>query len=386
MKKLGLALIALALLSFSLGSCALATGTQNAATAPSASDLKSLQSSYMASYYADRSGSPDGISSIRALTPFSAASSGPVARTTVPVERLTSLAFVGLAPATFSNFPEPGQTTSFTATEIDATNHVYDMKVTTSYPSTDARENYFEEYYVKDGDSDGSWDADTTDYIVSGTPPSGPWSSSAPAARAQMTLSYRDGSVRTEKIYDASTVTGGAKYDFDGLPLSGSLELSQIGAAPSISDDNSEIFSSVVVYKYQPARDSSSFWFWKGKKGAGIIGVRYYTEYADAANQKYIGRSAGFEKIVGSFGTYSLTDATTMGTIVSAVFGSASNVLGSSVVRQEVQFALSGSYPTGSALSSRTRMQTRIMDFVNSWDYILIQDGSDTIRDRKSVV
>jgi len=379
MKKLGLALIALVLLSFTIGSCALTTGSQNAATAPSASDLKSIQSSYMASYYAERSGSPDGVSSIRALTPFSApaSSSGIAARTTVPVEKLSDLSFASLAPTSFSNFPEPGQMTSFSATS--AGTNVYLITVTTSYPSTDTRESYVEKYYVYDGaDTVGTW---TSADIIVADPAS---ATAAPAARVEMTLSYRDGSSRSEKIYKTSAA-GDGKYDPAALSLSGPMLLADVTLPPATSSAGNVMFSSVVVYKYQPARDSSSFWFWKGKKGAGIIGVRYYSEYADSGASAYVGRSAAFEKIVGNFGGYYLDTAAHLDAIVAAVSGSgATGILGSSVVRQEVQFGLAGSSSadwcaSGSATSSWTRMYTRISDFLNFWDYILIQDGSDII-------
>jgi len=187
--------------------------------------------------------------------------------------------------------------------------------------------------------------------------------------------------IQTIYPYDASYSAG--KIPFEVLNIGGTLDISQVTGEPAIQTNQANVtFSSVVVYTYQPARDSSSFWFWKGKKGAGIIGARYYTEYADATSQRYIGRSASFEKIVGNYKNYSVADTTTRGAIMAAIYNSGlSNVLGGSVVRQEVQYALNGDGdgPSGSATSSWTRMQTRIMDFVNSWDYILIQDGSDTI-------
>lgn len=374
MKKLGLALIATALLSFSLGSCALTTGTQNTATALSSSDLKSLQSSYMASYYADKTGSPEGISSIRALTPFGAVTSS--ARATAPMGSTTSYSFASLLTTaqTVKDYPEPGQTTSFIAESAGV--NVYLITVTTSYPSTDTRESYVEKYYVYDGaDTIGTWTS--ADIIVADSSST----TAAPAARVEMTLNYRDGSSRSEKIYKSSAA-GDGKYDPAALSLLGSMSLTGAVIPPASSTDASVKFSSAVVYKYQPAKDSSSFWFWKGKKGAGVIGVRYYSEYADSGASTYVGRSAAFEKIVSNFGGYYLDTAAYLDAIVAAVSGpNDSNVLGSSVVRQEVKYALNDAQngPSGSATSSWTRMHTRISDFLNLWDYILIQDGSDTI-------
>ena len=292
----------------------------------------------------------------------------------------TSYSFASLCSAarTVLNYPEPGQTSSFIAESVGT--NVYLIIVTTSYPSTDTRESYIEKYYVYDvADPIGTW---TSADIIVADPSS---ITASPAARAEMTLSYRDGSVRSEKIY-ASSAASGDKYDPSALSPFGSMSLSGAAIPPATSAAPNVMFSSTVVYTYQPARDSSSFWFWKGKKGAGIIGVRYYTEYADAGASKYVGRSVAFEKIVGNFGGYYLDTTAHLEDIINAVSSSnVSNVLGTSVVRQEVQFDLSGSSSadwsaSGSATSSWTRMQTRISDFVNFWDYILIQDGSDTIR------
>jgi hypothetical protein len=65
----------------------------------------------MSSYSAERGGKAGGA---RALMPFGAVVSSGPARATVPVGLLTNTSFLNPGPTTFVNYPEPGQSTSFT--------------------------------------------------------------------------------------------------------------------------------------------------------------------------------------------------------------------------------------------------------------------------------
>ncbi|MEI6875472.1 MAG: hypothetical protein WCL50_10135, partial [Spirochaetota bacterium] len=117
----------------------------------SAADVASFQKLYMSSYYAARSGLPQGLSS-KALTPF-LDRTGSASKATVPLGQLTTVTFGSLAPLSFSNYPEPLQTTTFTATLVSGTptgTKVYDVTATTTFPSGDLRTSYVEEYYVQD--------------------------------------------------------------------------------------------------------------------------------------------------------------------------------------------------------------------------------------------
>ena len=73
MKKSALTVVLSAVLLL-LASCALASGTQNEGGL-SSSEMKDIQKYYMASYYAADGGTPSGLASARALTPFETAAS-----------------------------------------------------------------------------------------------------------------------------------------------------------------------------------------------------------------------------------------------------------------------------------------------------------------------
>jgi hypothetical protein len=366
------ALLALALLS----SCTLALGSQNAATKPSSLDLSAFQDTFMLSYYADRSGLPAGAASgPRALTPFQAPVS--YARATVPINTIGSLSFAALStPTSLSNYPEPGESTSFTAAFVtNSGGKIYDVSVTTTFPATNYRGSYVERYFVRDTDANDQWTIADPIGTWNGTT----WADDA-AARSSMVLTYSDGSTREEAIY-STTATTGPKYDYAALSIDGGLDLSQIGAAPATTSDPKVMFSSVVVYAYKPARNGY-FWFWSGKAGAGIIGVRYYTEYADTAGDRYVGRSGSFEKTLGSFGTYGISNPAA---IISAVFDSSlKNTLCESVIRQEVTYGLSGTSSadwkaSGAATGITTKMMARVANLVTNQDFLVNQLNSNAV-------
>jgi hypothetical protein len=393
MRKLVFPLIVAAIFS----SCTFFMGHQNVATTPSNMDIAAFQKHFMSSYYAERaSGKPDGtVNGPRALTPFTASHvSG--ARTTVPVSQLTNPLFSSLAPLTFTDYPEPGQNTSFTATYYgpnpdNSNTNIWDIVVTTVFASTDARQSYVEEYYVNDitvgntygngnGDiSDGTWTID--DFIVAFR--IGHWVVD-PTARVRMLLTYQDGSTRNETIVSSSLSTSpGPKFDITAFSLAGSMDLSQ-SFVPLVASDPNVMYSSVVVYTCAPST-AYSFWFWQGNVANSIVGVRYYTEYADTATSHYVGYTASFEKAVESLTTTGGSYATTMQTIFA---GSQSTVLAESVLRQKVDFQLAGTAPTGtdyyraagSALDITTNMQTRVVNIAGQKDFYLQQLNSDFVQ------
>ncbi len=372
-------------------SCTFFVGHQNAATAPSPDDIKLFQKSFMSSYFAERAGAPAGVA--RALTPFSAPANGSGAKATVPVDRLGNPAFATLSPTSFSNYPEPNQTTTFTATlygtnpDNNATN-IYDVVVTTSFPASDVRASYVEEYYVNDitlgnvygtaNASDGTWTID--DFIIKYK--SGHWIVDL-SARNKMLLTFRDGSTRNETII-SSSLSGGPKFDPAAFTITGSLDLSQ-AFLPAVSADSHVMFSSVVLYTFTPST-SYNFWFWQGNAANAIVGVRYYTEYADTGSQRYIGYTANFEKTVETLSTSGGSYASAMQTIF---VGSQSTVLAESVLRQKVSFTLAGINATdpvnywragGSALDLTTNMKTRVVNIAGQKDFYLSQLNSDYVQ------
>lgn len=381
-------LFALLPLILTISSCSLLTGKPNAATTPSTTEIASLQKGFMSSYYAERSGAPSGVAAgARALTPFNAASRSS-AKATVPVTKLSSASFASLVGKTTTiagDYPEPGQSTSFTVSAYANAangNPIYDIKATTTFATTDSRKSYFEEYYVEDAGSsggsgstwsaaDGSWTIADPVVKLSG----GLWSQDQ-AARVQMILTFRDGSTRNETIV-SSSLSGGPKFSAAALDVSGSLDMSS-AFIPASTTDAAVLFSSVVVYYVSPSA-SYNYWFWSGSSQQTILGVRYYTEVADAAAGSYDCYTVSFEK---TLNTLTTTGGSYTSTLKSVYAGSSFDTLAESVLRQKIVYGLStaaGYYEPSGAGAVTTNMKTRVVNISGLKDFYLTQMNSDNV-------
>jgi hypothetical protein len=404
MSKVSFLLLAAALLA----SCTLATGHKNDPTEPSSIEIADFQRSFMSSYYAERTGAPSGMAGgPRALTPFSVQSRDSASKATVPLQKLTSVAFASLAPLSIPNYPEPGQTTSFTATKVSGTpagTEVYDIVSTTAFPSGDLRASYVEEYYVQNvglnsastpwntgttpdlnwtaadpivrKDSGGAWAADPVDgvngYLIEDL-----------SARVKMLLTFRDGSTRTETIV-SSSLAGGAKFDPAAFDVAGSLDLSQ-AFVPAASSDPNVMYSSVVKYYVTP-KTTYNFWFWAGSSQQTILGIRYYTEIATppTGTGTYTAYTASFEK---TLSTLTTTGGTFTSTLASVFSGSTFDTLAESVLRQQVVYKLgqtTGASPyfipdPSSTGAITTNMKTRVVNIAGKKDFYLSQSNSDNV-------
>jgi hypothetical protein len=367
-------------------SCALITGNANVPTSPSPLELTAFQKTFMSSYYAERAGKPGGAEAGAALTPFSARPSGIRPMATVPVGSLTDKTFAKAvsAPQSFPNYPEPAQTTTFTASLYDANGGkpVYAISVTTSFPSTDARKSYVEEYYVEDSIDIGNWTIDDPIVEKSG----GIWTPN-PSARMKMLLTFRDGTARSETIVSSSLAANGKLLDPAAFDIGGSLDMDQAFLpkdAPQASYPNSGvIYSSVVMYYVTPAT-AYNFWFWQGSSQQTVLGVRYYTEVADKDAATYTAYTTSFEKTIGTLTTTGGSFTTTLKTVYS---GSTFDTLAESVLRQKVVYALdqktSGAttyyVPKGTGAIT-TNMQTRVVNIAGKKDFYLTQMNSDQVQ------
>jgi hypothetical protein len=346
-------------------------------TSVSSGDIAAFQKVFMSSYFAERGGAPD---SGKGLTPFRTAVAGSGSKATVPTGLLTNPSFASLAPLTFSNYPEPGQTTSFTATSYDAANHVYAIKATTTYPSGDLRSQYVEEYYVEDGNptfstaADGTWDTNDPIVKLSGST----WVQDQ-KARVQQVLTFTDGTTRTETIVAQTKDWGLAPTNtpkFASFDVNGSLDFSQSFVPDGSGSPANIVFSSVVVYTVTPSV-TTNFSFWQGTQAQSIVGIRYYTEYKDTGAAKtFSSTTVSFEKTVDTLTTTGGSFSTTLATVFA---GSQFSTLAESVLRQQVTYSLDGS--NNIILSTgvkTTRMQTRVADITSSRDFYLSQLDSDS--------
>lgn len=365
---------------FFAASCTLLYNNDNdGLKTPTHDELERLQSVFMSSYYAERGGAPAGA---RALTPFRQTVS--TARATVPVSSLTNVAFASLAPLSFADYPEPGQTTTFTAALAGggAPSNVYRITATTTYPSSDIRASYVEQYLVRDGGLDSG-------SLFSLDHPDGNWTTDDPIVdptdlyaqnqiyREKQELTFDDGTIRTETIISASTADG-PKFDPAAFAIDGSLDLSQ-AFVPAATTDASVLYSSVVLYYVTP-ETNPDFWFWSGSDAQTILGVRYYTEVADSLADTYTAYTVSFEKTVSTLTTAGGDFA---GTVEGIYAGSEHDALTESVLRQRVVYGLAGTgvstwAPEGSGAIT-TNMRTRVVNIAGRRDFFLEQLDSDAV-------
>ncbi|MGA2977193.1 MAG: LamG domain-containing protein [Spirochaetia bacterium] len=363
-----------ACVTLALSGCIFFNRTTNT---PSAADLASFQKVYMSSYYAERGGVPEGS---KGLTPFLKVSRGSQgAKTTINTSLLTDAHFASLAPTSFTNYPEPGQTTTFTISTKDSANHVYDIVATTTYPSDDIRMSYVEEYYVMDGNptwgtgADGIWDVNDAIVTQSGSS----WVQDQ-KARVKQVLTFTDGTTRTETII-AQTKDWGLNPPFlpkfASFDVNGSLDFSQL-FYPAETTDSRVRFSSVVMYYVTPS-STTNYWFWQGTQAKTILGIRYYTEYWDTTANTFNGYTISFEK---TLDTLTTTGGSFTQTLSSVFAGSQFNTLAESVLRQQVSYSLDAS---GNLILSTgqkaTNMQTRVADITSDKDFYLQQMNDDYV-------
>jgi hypothetical protein len=336
----------------------------------STTDLANYQKSFMSSYYAERGGIALGA---KALTPFWRDE----AKAAINVAYLTTTSFTALVASTsnsIANYPEINQTTSFTVTKSDAAYNVYDVVAITMYPAADDRAKYLEEYYVRDigknssgyfdtAEHDGIWTVD--DPIVEYV--GGAWVQNQ-SARVRQTLYFDDGTVRSETIVRQSDSISNPVH-FAAFDVSGSLDFSQTFYPAT---DANALFSSIVIYKVTPAR-SYSFWFWSGSSSQTILGVRYYTEFKDAA--KYYGYTICFEKTLSEYITATESFPSTMTTVF---VGSKHDTLAESVLRQKTVWDLdaSGNAKLSTAVKT-TNMKSRVVDVTGRKDFYVTQLDTD---------
>jgi Concanavalin A-like lectin/glucanases superfamily len=283
-------------------------------------------------------------------------------------------------------------------------NPIYDVKVTTVFPSTDIRKSYLEEYYVEDSTpgtpnsgstwagADGYWTIADPIVVFSG----GAWTQNQ-AARVQMLLTFQDGSTRNETIVGTSTPGSSPScsvFDPTAFNINGSLDLSQAfvpAAAGSLGTTSSPyststvsgvVYSSVTMYYVTPTMNYN-YWFWAGSGQQTILGIRYYTEVVSGST--YTAYTVSFEKTIGALTTTGGSFTNTLQTVYS---GSTFNTLAETVLRQQVVYNLeagtgtSSSNPPAPDLTSgqvTTNMQTRVVNIAGQKDFYISQLNSDDV-------
>ena len=212
-------------------------------------------------------------------------SSGSVGRATVPVhntELLPSVSFTE-AGGSLSDYPEKGQTTSWTVeAQGDA---IYKITSTTEYASRDAIDSTEEIYYVKDENGDGQWtDAD---------PLVKPDGTEDNLYREKFVTVFDTGDTRYVVIDENTTqgIADGETVKYKTFEIDGSLEFPEGDWAPT--EDTSAQYSSKVTYQQEV---SKRFLFWNVINKV-IVGARYYTEHDDGSGG-VVQTSVSYERAV----------------------------------------------------------------------------------------
>ena len=272
----------------------------------SASTIKELESNFLTTHKILRNegGTSNSIMprmlSAQPLTPFSKPAAGGSLVSKATVNRTG--ATTGFSDGSLSNYPEPGQTTSWTVTLYDATNKIYKISVTTLYPASSPAEKTVEEYFVKDispgpGPADSIWNEH--DPIVNSA------GAQNQTYRIQYYTRFRDGSIRNERILLMSNKNQDSTYTtwtpegsntsnntFEVFDINGSLEYPAV-FNPTTS--TTATYSSIVLYTHTRTR-TLDYWFWQGTSYQNTVGIRYYTEKPNTAGAAVYGTTLVFEK------------------------------------------------------------------------------------------
>ena len=277
-------ILGVAILLAALASCTL-TSTPPALS--ESGELSSFRSSYMTTFdVLNNSFNQSG----KALVPYNKPKGVTLARATVPVDSSTAIPLPqdsgNIVTGSQANYPEVGQTSTWTITKAAAPN-VYYVQVLTTFPTYDPREKQEEWYYLLD-----NRDGNPSDY--------GTWTNADVVCKPNGTvdatyrernrLYYRDGSYQDETIVDVRTAGSG----FALFDVNGSLDYP---GAFIPNTEASAVYSSVVVYT-RIFTDAPSYSFWSGKRAQAIVGIRYYTENISGDHTQLIGTTVAFEKAI----------------------------------------------------------------------------------------
>ena len=252
---------------------------------------------------------------------------------------------------TVSNYPEPGL-----ASEIEVGEAGSNLQITVRstpmgrFESSFIVEETVERYYVVDSDNDGLFDPEEVGMILQpdGTSGEHNWGN---LYRELFADYFADGSVRKQVIVNSKAAD--ADLGFAAFDVAGSMEFPSGSYSPAASDQ--ALWSSVVTY-YHALDETLNFWFLNGEvEDPTTVGIRYYTEHADA-DGGVVGTTYALEVVVGS------------------VNGSV-ETLAENVIRKEVSFD-----ENGVAIDRRARMEMVIRDQVNGEGMVFSKNGRDLSR------
>lgn len=319
-------------------------------------DAFAFSEAFMQTFAVERG---DGVASWvgTTLLPVARRSAQPAA--TVPVDT-TAISFSETG-GTLSDYPEPGQTTTYTISEAPSVGATaYFISSVTTYPAASMMASYTEEYYVDDRSegsdtADGLWDEHDPIVDETGTVDR--------LARVTQQVTFRDGSIRYETLVDLDF---GATGDIGFAPFELLDDLSYPEFFYPASDDDA-IYSSVIVYTHVRNTDHD-FSFWEGTESQDILGVRFYTEHFVDGGDTYRGTLIAFEKVISTFVTGNENFATQLEDVF---IGSEHTTLAESVFRKEVLFPVVDGTIQQTATDSNSVMRSHVVDVSQAADFQL---------------
>ncbi len=323
-------------LIFSVYSCTL--------TSPSIVDeLASFQDNYMTTFDIMNGNFLPAAS--KALTPFSSPEAAR-ARATVPLSGTEEYVLPTAGTSTTgskTDYPEPGQTSTWTVSPYPPLAGLYLVTVNTTFSSTDARKSQQEQYYIKDGNADGKWTTADTITNEAGVDDS--------KFRIVNSVIYNDGSNNDEII----TVVKFTPEAFKPWAVTDPLDYP---AEFTTQADPDASYSSIVEYT-RTYGDTATLSFWNGNKVKTIDGRRIYTEKISADRTKLVSSTIVFE--------VALTEKSKGGA-----------KLAQSVLRQEIVYGWDdlNKTVTYAGATRDTRMQSVVSNYSGTGDYIIVKINS----------
>jgi hypothetical protein len=189
---------------------------------------------------------------------------------------------------TISDYPEYGQDTSWTVTEIDT--NVYAIEATTVYTLDENIESTEEFYHVLEVDPIGSWGAEDPYVDNTGAVDS--------KNRKRFRTYFTDNTTRREKIL--ADATDGVAYQYAFFDVNGNLDYDTLEIPlETFNPGENSRWSSLVEYSHN--MKDNQYWNWWGSLSrATLQGERYYSqELIDGeVNQSYIFKEVGLARNV----------------------------------------------------------------------------------------
>jgi hypothetical protein len=234
-------------------------------------DLEKFMSDFMSTYQLYKIAEPPSGAQIKAVIP----------------------AWDVAGPTTFTNgtisdYPEYGQVTSWTVTEIGT--DIYAVEATTVYTLDENIDRTEEFYHVLDMDPIGEWGAEDLYVDDTGTVDS--------KTRKRFRTYFTDGTMRREKIlFDA---TDGAAHQYAFFNVDGNLDYDTLEIPlETFTPGVDSRWSSLVEYSHN-MKDNQYWNWWDSLSRATLQGERYYSQALidGAVNQSYIFREVGLARNV----------------------------------------------------------------------------------------